>query len=135
MPDGATTGPKPPACAVVYDGECAVCQAFYGWATEKDSLGHLKFEASQSATLQAVAPGVSADRAKNALAFVRPDGQVVYGARAMFLTMGRLPGAWGLLGSTMSLPVLSLFCEPAYRLFARHRHRFAATASKRPTDT
>jgi predicted DCC family thiol-disulfide oxidoreductase YuxK len=126
MPDVPDSGQQQaPSCTVVYDGECAICQAFYGWATEKDSHGGLRFEASQSEALPAVAPAVSAARAKDALAFVRSDGQVVYGARAMFLTIGRLPGAWGLLGRVMSSRALSLLCEPAYRLFARHRHRFA----------
>jgi predicted DCC family thiol-disulfide oxidoreductase YuxK len=118
-------------CGVVYDGECAVCQTFYGWTSKKDSQGRLGFAAVQSEGLASAAPQVDRVRATNALAFVRPDGKVVYGARAMFLTMARLPGAWGVFGRVMAWPPLSLLAEPGYRLFARHRHRFAGLVAKR----
>lgn len=124
-------GATPTTCGVVYDGECAVCQTFYGWASKKDSQGRLSFTASQSEGLAGVAPQVDRARAANALAFVRPDGSVVYGARAMFLVMGQFTGLAGVFGRIMAWPPLSLLVEPGYRLFARHRHRFAGLVSRR----
>jgi len=128
MDKGGQTSAK---CAVVYDGQCAVCQTFYGWASSKDSQGRLGFTPVQAEGLAGAAPQVDRARAMQALAFVRPDGTVVYGARAMFLTMGRLAGLWGLIGRVMAWPPLSLLAEPAYRLLARHRHRFAGLVSSR----
>ncbi len=112
-------------CTVVYDGECAVCQTFYAWTAARDSRGQVQFTAAQAPELMKTAPGVDRERSSRAMAFVRPDGKVVYGVRAVFLTLGQLHGAWGVLGRVMSCPALSLVCGPAYWVFARHRHGLA----------
>jgi predicted DCC family thiol-disulfide oxidoreductase YuxK len=106
---------------VIYDGDCGVCQASKDWAAGLDATGRLGFSAFQTADLAKVAPGLSPEMASQALHFIRSDGRRFQGARAVFETMQRLPGVWGVLGAILSFPVLSFLAEPFYRLFARYR--------------
>jgi predicted DCC family thiol-disulfide oxidoreductase YuxK len=106
---------------VLFDGACGVCSAAKDWAQSHDTRGELEFVAYQAAELERVAPGLTLEKAGQALHFVRRDGQCFRGARATFETLRRLPGVWGLAGTILSFPPLSLLAEPFYRLFARHR--------------
>jgi predicted DCC family thiol-disulfide oxidoreductase YuxK len=106
---------------VLFDGACGVCSAAKDWAHSRDTRGELGFVAYQVADLDRVAPGLTLDGASQALHFVRRDGRRFRGARATFETLKRLPGGWGMAGTILSLPPLSLLAEPFYWLFARHR--------------
>lgn len=106
---------------VVFDGECGLCRAARQWAEERDRRGRLRFVPYQDADLARLAPGLTPAQAARSLYAIAPDGQRYRGARAVFMTLRSLPGAWGLLGTVWALPPLSLLAEPFYRLVARHR--------------
>lgn len=110
---------------VVFDGECAICGAFRRWMEQHDTRRRLRFVAYQSSELEDAAPGVAREDARRSLIFIRPGGHTFSGARAVFEAMRQLGGFWGVMGAVMSWPPLSLAAEPFYRLFARHRGRFA----------
>jgi predicted DCC family thiol-disulfide oxidoreductase YuxK len=114
---------KAAQCSVIYDGDCAVCQSFYAWADARDPDGKLSFTTVQALGLAEALPAIDMRRASAAMAFHRPDGSVVYGARAVFLTLGQMPGAWGFVGRVVAWPLLSAVVSPMYVLFARYRHR------------
>jgi predicted DCC family thiol-disulfide oxidoreductase YuxK len=81
----------------------------------------MEFVPFQTGDLERIVPGLTPELASRSLTFVSKDGRRFRGARAVFETMRRLPGAWGALGAILSFPPLSLLAEPFYRLFARHR--------------
>ena len=110
-----------PGDIVIFDGDCGVCSALKNWAQKLDTAGRLHFVAYQAANLGEIAPGLAPQMASQALYFVRRDGVRFRGARAIFETLRRLPGVWGVWGAIGSFPPLSLLAEPFYRLFARYR--------------
>ncbi len=59
--------------------------------------------------------------------FVALDRQerVMTGARAVLTVAGKTGGITGAVRRVLALRPVSLLLEPAYRLFARHRGRFA----------
>lgn len=80
-------------------------------------------EPLQTADLQALSPVLTRQKGEEALTFVRAGGTRYSGARAVFETLRRLPGAWGVAGAILATPPLSWLAEPFYRLFARYRGR------------
>jgi predicted DCC family thiol-disulfide oxidoreductase YuxK len=106
---------------VIFDGDCGVCTALKNWAEGFDADGRLEFVAFQTADLDSISLGLTAEMTSQALYFVQQDGKRFGGARALFETMRRLPGVWGIMGSIWAFPPLSLLAEPFYRLFARYR--------------
>jgi predicted DCC family thiol-disulfide oxidoreductase YuxK len=111
--------------SVIFDGNCGVCMALKDWAVGRDSAGNLEFVAYQTGNLADISPGLTPELASQALYFVGRDGQRFHGARAVFETMRRLPGLWGVLGTVLSFPPLSFMAEPFYYFFARNRGRFS----------
>ena len=114
-----------PVRHVVYDADCAVCRAFRRWAKSRDRHSQLAFVPNDDPELEEMGRGVDPSRAVRSIAVVMPNGKVVWGARAIFETVGALPGMWGSMGSVLALPPLYWLAEPFYRLFARNRGRFA----------
>lgn len=110
---------------MIYDGACGVCHAFREFAERRDVTGQLEFIPFQTAELERIAPGLTPELASEAVYLVREDGRRFRGARAVFEVMRRWPGVWGILGTMMAFPPLSLLAEPFYRLFARHRTRIS----------
>ncbi len=115
-----------PGLTVIYDGDCGVCSRLVLWAEARDSAGRLRFVPNQSADLAAIAPGLTHEQAAAAAYAVRPDGTRYRGARAIFETLRRVPGFWGVVGWIGALPPLSLLAEPFYRVIAHHRGRISA---------
>jgi predicted DCC family thiol-disulfide oxidoreductase YuxK len=111
---------------VIYDGECGVCRALKDWAAGRDTVGNLDFIAFQTGNLEGISPGLTPELASRALHYVRDDGSQFHGARAVFETLRHLSGVWGILGTILSFPPLSLMAEPFYHLFARNRGRFSS---------
>jgi predicted DCC family thiol-disulfide oxidoreductase YuxK len=110
---------------VIYDGECGICNALRRWAEQRDAANRLQFAPNQTADLDALAPGLTREMASRAVYAVRSDGQRWYGARAIFETLRRLKGVWGVVGSVGAVPVISWIAEPFYRVVAFHRARIS----------
>lgn len=78
--------------------------------------------------------GVPAERAREALYLVAPDGRRWSGAEATARLMMLLPGRWlTAVGRLLRLPGLRRLAEAAYRWVARNRARISrATGVHRP---
>jgi predicted DCC family thiol-disulfide oxidoreductase YuxK len=111
---------------VIYDGDCGICNESRAWAEARDRAERLEFVPFQTADLGAISPGLTPEMASRMAYFVRPDGSRHGGARAVFETLKRLPGVWGIIGWIGANPVISGVVEPFYRLFAANRHRVSA---------
>lgn len=111
---------------VLFDGECGICNASREWAEARDRAGRLKFIPFQVADLDALSPGLTPEKASRSAYFIWPDGRRVGGARAIFETLKRLPGLWGVVGMVWALPPLWIVAEPFYRLISRNRARISA---------
>ncbi len=106
---------------VIFDGTCGVCSALKRAVQRRDEAGTLTFVAYQRGNLDEISPGLTPEMASRSVYFVSRDGRRFHGARAVFETMRRLPGGWGVVGTILAFPPLSLLAEPIYRLVARNR--------------
>lgn len=106
---------------VIYDGDCEICNALRRWAEAHDKAGTLRFVPNQTADLAQIAPGLTREQAQQSVYAVNAAGQRFRGARAIFETVRRLPGCWGILGTIGALPPVSWLAEPMYRIVAHHR--------------
>jgi predicted DCC family thiol-disulfide oxidoreductase YuxK len=111
---------------VIYDGDCGICNESRAWAEARDRAERIDFLPFQTADLGAISPGLTREMAGRMAYFVCPDGSRHGGARAVFETLKRLPGVWGIIGRVGANPVISSVVEPFYRVFAANRHRVSA---------
>ena len=73
---------------------------------------------------QAGYPGEYRVAAKT-LVVLNPSREVVLGAQAVFFTISRTEGLFGLVSKILAGRIPSLLVEPVYRQLAKHRGRFA----------
>ena len=62
---------------------------------------------------------------QNTLVCIFPNGQAIHGARAVFYVVSQTGGKIGFLASLLRNRFVSWLFEPGYKIFARHRGRFA----------
>ncbi len=108
---------------IIYDGECPVCLSLKQVAESKNSSEPLEFIPYQAESFTERSEGLTRQQASQALYVITKDGSQTRGARAVFDVMKSLPGFWRVAGKILSFPPLAWLAEPAYRLFARHRHK------------
>ena len=63
--------------------------------------------------------------AAKTLVALNPSREVVLGAQAVFFTISRTEGLFGLVSKILAWRIPSLLVEPVYRQLAKHRGRFA----------
>ncbi len=110
---------------IIYDGECPVCLSLKEFAETRDPEGTFEFVPFQVENLAEHAEGLTRQETSQALYAITEDGNQTRGARAVFEMMKFLPGFWGVAGKILSIPPLAWLAEPAYGLFARHRHKIS----------
>ncbi len=110
---------------VIYDGECPVCISLKDFAEKRTAQEPLEFIPFQSDIFPDQAEGLTRNLASQALYTLTDNGHQARGARAVFQVMICLPGFWGAAGRILSLPPLAWIAQPAYALFARHRHKIS----------
>jgi len=110
---------------IIYDGECPVCLSLKQFAETKNSQDSFEFIPYQAENFAKHVQGLSREQASLALYTISEDGSQTRGARAIFEIMQSLPGFWRVAGKILSIPPLAWLAEPAYRLFARHRHKIS----------
>ena len=120
-----------PVVTVVFDARCAVCRSFQAWVVGRDSEGRLRFVDNRSDEAAALLPGLSEDRRTKTLHALRSDGRRYSGAAAVFRAVGATGGLLGWACRRLSVWPVYLAFEPGYRLFARHRARFARSSGPR----
>jgi predicted DCC family thiol-disulfide oxidoreductase YuxK len=108
---------------LLYDADCGLCVATATWLAERTPPDRLGLIALQQVGAD---PGLAATVAgrdlRASLHFVRPDGEILTGARAA-LAAGRLVRGWGLFAILADHPLGHALLEPLYREIASHRRR------------
>lgn len=108
---------------LLYDGDCGICSATARWLASRTRPAVLRLEPlTRADQLEGLRDLVTGRDLRSSIHFVRDDGRVLTGARAV-LAAGRLVPRWRWLaiGADHRLGVALL--EPLYRLIATHRHR------------
>ena len=110
---------------LLYDADCSICTVTAGWLAERVPADRLGLLALQQANLDArVAEIVSGRPLAETIHFVRADGAVLTGARAV-LAAGRLVPRWRILAILADHRLGHALLEPVYRQIAGHRRRIA----------
>ncbi|MCD0448973.1 DUF393 domain-containing protein [Actinocorallia sp. API 0066] len=105
---------------LIYDGDCGFCSTCVRFA-ERRVRPDADIAPFQGRDLAAL--GVTAERAAHEVLWVRRDGRVLGGARAVAAALRAGRPGWRPLGVLLAVPPLSWAAHAAYRLVARYRYR------------
>ena len=112
---------------LIFDGDCGFCQR---WAERLQRWTRrwapLAIEPSHRAAARF--PAVPAQRWQEAMALVRPDGRMAWGAEAVFESVASVPGLAWLLWLHRDWAAFAWLSEAAYAWVARHRKLLSAGA-------
>ena len=110
-----------PSCAVLYDGDCAVCTRLARVLKRLDTRGTFEVMTSQSPGVKARFPWIPPAAYRESLQVVE-GGRTWQGAAAIERILDLLPrGRW--ITWVFSLPYARPLAERFYRWFARNRYR------------
>lgn len=111
---------------LIYDGDCGICVRTAEWLADRVPAARLGLLALQHVSTEPDVAGAVAGRdLRSTIHFVRADGVVLTGARAV-LAAGRLVARWRALAIVADHRVGHLLLEPLYREIATHRRRIGA---------
>src|SRR5688500_9873690 len=114
-----------PAQLLLFDGECAMCDATVQWVLDHDRKGVFSFAPLQGETAKAVVarhPELPPTLDSLILVQQTPGGELVrYHSDAVLGLARGLGGAWRVLGAVRLLP--RFLRDPWYRMLARNRYR------------
>lgn len=102
---------------LLYDPDCGFCTRSATWLEARGVRAHVAPLSPAAAEL-----GVDLERAQREVPFVRPDGRVTYGARAIADVMSTGRGLLRLGGGILSLAPVQALARPVYRWVAANRH-------------
>ncbi len=112
--EGSTSQPSAKSSAkpvLIYDGRCGFCKLWiHYW--QSLTLDRIDYQPSQKVASRY--PQIEPEAFRESVQYVRPDGTVASGARAVFETLNLL---W-------LYPALAILAEPLYKLVARNRDSF-----------
>ena len=120
---------KDPGPVVLFDGDCAFCNATVRWTVKRDPLARLRFAplASDAARSAVALTDPDCDFASLPDAIVLLDRAGVHTASTAVLRLARhLRFPWPVL--TLALLVPRPLRDAAYQVFARNRHRWFGRA-------
>jgi 3-demethoxyubiquinol 3-hydroxylase len=110
---------------LLYDADCGICVAGAQWLADRVAPIDLGVIALQQVEQDpALASRVEGRALSETIHFVRSDGAVLTGARAV-LAAGRLVPGWRFLAILADQPLGHALLEPLYRQIASHRRRLA----------
>lgn len=116
---------------LLYDGDCAFCTRAARFASS--SRFRVAVQAMQSADL--ASKGVDLARATREVPFVRSDGGVDYGHRAIACVLASGSCRWRFVARLMTWGFFDDVARLVYQLVARNRHRlWGASAECRIND-
>ncbi len=114
-----------PRPVVLFDGDCAFCNASVRWAVKRDPLARLRFAPLASDAARRVValgdPACDFGSLPDAIVLVDRAG-VHTGSTAALRLVRHLRLPWPALGAALAVP--RPVRDAAYRAFARHRHRW-----------
>lgn len=118
----------PTRAAVLFDGDCPLCQRLARRLARLDWRGKLHFQdARDTPNLPLTPPPLNPDRLLEEMHLVTPDGRVYAGYRAFRWIAWRLPVFW-LLAPLLYLPGVPWVGNKLYLWVARRRYRLAPCA-------
>lgn len=108
---------------VFYDGRCPLCMAEMLEIARLDVSGHLQLEDIHQPDFHSQFPNIDKQRAEALLHAQLADGTMLYGLDANCR-------AWEIVGhkpwmQVLRWPVIRVFADLGYKLFARYRSTFA----------
>jgi len=106
---------------VIFDGRCGFCRI---WIDYWKAITEERIAYAPSQEVGGQYPQISAKNFSESVQLVMPDGDVISGARAVFVTLTYAPGRAWLLWLYDHIPGVAPATEAAYRLIARHRTLF-----------
>lgn len=113
---------------LLYDGECGVCAGSVQWILKHESSTALRFAALQSETGLALRTAVGIDQSVDSLIWVGLENGLptarLYSS-AVIEVLKYVGGLWSWLSVMRIVP--RVLRDGGYRLFARHRLKFAPT--------
>tara|TARA_Y100000758_G_C15666492_1_gene280388 strand:+ start:62 stop:373 length:312 start_codon:yes stop_codon:yes gene_type:complete len=98
---------------------------FRRWVQRRDGVSDLCFLGNKDSRATGLLVDIKPGLAENTLVCILPNGQVTYGAQAVFSVVSQTDGMIGFFASLLRNRFVSWLFEPGYKLFARHRGRFA----------
>jgi predicted DCC family thiol-disulfide oxidoreductase YuxK len=113
-----------PGGTLLYDSDCGVCVATARWLRNRVNGDRLRLVPIDEARGDPVAALVSGNQLRAALHYVRDDGTVFTGARAVVAAGRRVPG-WRHVAGVVDHRVVYRFLEPMYAAIATHRRRIS----------
>lgn len=108
--------------ALVYDGDCGICQRVAGLVRRLDRQARLNVLPWQTPGLLEQA-GLTAEQCAASIWFVYPDGRRYAAAAAANGVLRELGGLWRVLALPYAVPGIRQMEEAVYRWVARNRHR------------
>ncbi|HWC22162.1 MAG TPA: DCC1-like thiol-disulfide oxidoreductase family protein [Flexivirga sp.] len=104
---------------LLYDADCGFCTR----AAAKAPGLRLEVEVTALQSVDLAALGVSAERAVTEMPFLRADGSIVYGHRAIAAALGTGPAPLRVLGRIITAPGVEPVADLVYGWVARHRQQ------------
>src|SRR3984885_5580031 len=106
---------------LIYDGHCGFCRI---WMEYWKAITAGRIAYAPSHEVGSLYPQIAAKNFSESVQLVLPGGEVLSGARAVFVTLTRAPGMAWLLWIYHHVPGFAPATEAAYRLIAGHRTVF-----------
>jgi predicted DCC family thiol-disulfide oxidoreductase YuxK len=105
---------------VIFDGDCGICTWSAEWIEARDSQQQaLAVEPYQTTDLERY--DLTPEQTSRSVYLALPDGTTYKEARAVFETLKRLPGIYGVVGALLANPAAARLARPVYRWVARNR--------------
>jgi predicted DCC family thiol-disulfide oxidoreductase YuxK len=111
----------PGKALVIFDGQCGFCRI---WIEYWKQLTGDRLEYAPSQEVGAQYPQIPPEKFNQSVQLAMPDGEIMAGARAVFVTLTFAPGFAWLLWTYYHLPGFAPLSEAAYRFVASHRNFF-----------
>ena len=108
---------------VIFDGQCALCLRFVGWAR-----AHVAEQVSfvPALSIDAEAIGLSQTDLRSSVWLVEPGGRKAAGADAAVRVLCLIGGPWRTVAAIARVPPFSTICRIGYRVVARNRHHLSS---------
>jgi predicted DCC family thiol-disulfide oxidoreductase YuxK len=118
LPDPLKSSEVP---VVIYDGNCGFCRI---WIEYWKAITGKRITYAASQEVGSRYPEIQGQNFRESVQLVLPGGEVLSGARAVFVTLTFAPGMAWLLWAYNHVPGFAPATESAYRLIAAHRTFF-----------
>ena len=107
---------------IIFDGKCGFCRRRVAWLRRRtgDRVDFAPFQEEADRF-----PHIARERFEAAVGLVEPDGELVFGAEAVFRALSRAPRMGWLLSVYRRVPGAAVVAEAVYRWVAAGRGRVA----------